>query len=104
MTGKLYLGQNENLKSTKIIAQLEKEHSLTPTAQQRDPEALNRKTITTGEKGIETRTGEPTTRKQLQTIIDQASADKPSFWRLLIAYTMPRSPSYPAAKQAHRKA
>jgi len=39
MTGKLYLGQNENLKSTKIIAQLEKEHSLTPTAQQRDPEA-----------------------------------------------------------------
>jgi hypothetical protein len=79
LMGKLYLGQNENLKSTQIIAQLEKQHGLTQTAQQRAPEALNKKTITIGEKGIETRTGEPPTRKQLQTIIDQATADKPPF-------------------------
>ena len=79
LMGKLYLGQNENLKSTKIIAQLEKQHSLTPTAQQRAPDTLNRKILTTGEKGIETRTGEPPTRKKLQTIIDQATADKPPF-------------------------
>lgn len=79
LTGKLYLGQNENLKSTQIIAHLEKVHNLTPTKQHRDPEALNRKTITAGEKGIETRTGEIPARTQLQTIIDKATADKPRF-------------------------
>ncbi len=77
LTGKLYLGQNENLKSTQIIAHLEKVHNLTPTKQQRDPEALNRKTITAGEKGIEERTGEPTPKRKLQSIIDQATTDKP---------------------------
>ncbi len=79
LTGKLYWGQNENLKSTKIIAHLEKVHNLTPTIQQRDPDSLNRKVITAGEKGLEIRTGEIPSRKQLQTIIDQATADKPSF-------------------------
>ena len=77
LTGKLYLGQNENLKSTQIIAQLEKQHGLTQTTQTRPPEDMKRKIVTTGEKGIEARTGEPTTRKQLQAIIDQATADKP---------------------------
>jgi len=79
LTGKLYLGQNENLKSTQIIAQLEKQHGLTQTAQGRAPDSLSRKAITTGEKGLEIRTGEIPTRKQLQTIIDQATTDKPSF-------------------------
>jgi len=79
LTGKLYLGQNENLKSTQIIAHLEKVHNLTPTIQQRDPDSLSRKVITAGEKGLEIRTGEIPTRKQLQTIIDQATTDKPSF-------------------------
>jgi len=79
LTGKIYLGQNENLKSTQYIAQLEKEHGLTQTPQNRDPEALKRTRNTAGEKGIETRTGEPTTRTKLQTIIDQATTDKPTF-------------------------
>lgn len=79
LTGKIYLGQNENLKSTQYIAQLEKEHGLTQTPQNRDPKALKRTRNTTGEKGIETRTGEPTTRTRLQTIIDQATTDKPTF-------------------------
>jgi hypothetical protein len=79
LTGKLYLGQNENLKSTQIIAHLEKVHNLTPTKQQRDPEALNRKTITAGEKGIEERTGEQTPKRKLQNIIDKATTDKPQF-------------------------
>jgi hypothetical protein len=79
MTGKLYLGQNENLKSTKYIGELEREHGLTQTAQQRDPNTPHRKAITEGEKGLEIRTGEVPARKQLQTIIDKAAADKPQF-------------------------
>lgn len=79
LTGKLYLGQNENLKSTQYISELEKEHGLTPTAIKRDPNTLSRKTITSGEKGLEIRTGEIPARKQLQTIIDKATADKPRF-------------------------
>lgn len=79
LTGKLYLGQNENLKSTQYISELEKQHGLTQTAIKRDPDSLNRKPITTGEKGLEIRTGEQPNRKQLQTIIDKATADKPPF-------------------------
>ena len=76
LTGKIYLGQNENLKSTKIIAELEKEHGLIQTPQA-EPE--KRRTFTEGEKGLEIRTGQPPIRKRLQTIIDQATEDKPSF-------------------------
>src|SRR5574343_2103146 len=53
LTGKIYLGQNENLKSTKIIAELEKEHGLIQTPQA-EPE--KRRTFTEGEKGLEIRT------------------------------------------------
>lgn len=83
LTGKLYLGQNENLKSTQIIAHLEKVHNLTSTKQERDLEELQRKRITAGEKGIEERTGEQTPKTKLQGIIDQATADKPQLYEFV---------------------
>ena len=83
LTGKLYLGQNENLKSTQIIAHLEKVFNLTPTKQQRDPEELQRKKITSGEKGMKERTSEETPKEKLQGIIDQATADKPQLYEFV---------------------
>ena len=84
LTGKIYLGQNENLKSTKYIAELEQQYNLTPTPQAKDSNNEKKRTFTTEEHGLEKRTvgkrtGEPPIREQLQTIIDQASADNPHF-------------------------
>jgi hypothetical protein len=79
LTGKMYLGQNENLKSTQHIAQLERDHGLIITQLEPDPDKPRQRPPTPGEKGMAERTGEVPTRLQLQAIIDQASADRPGF-------------------------
>ena len=77
LKGNIFYGVHDSMKSTPIIAHLEKIYNLTPTNQERDPEELDRKRITAGEKGIKERTGEKTPKEKLQSIIDQATTDKP---------------------------
>jgi hypothetical protein len=77
LTGKLYLGQNENLKSTQYIAQLERDYGLTITQLEPDSNSPRQKRIKAGEKGIAERTGEIPLRLQLQAIIDSATSNKP---------------------------
>lgn len=59
-----------------IMRKIEQDYRLTKVTSSRDAE---RRAITTGEKGLKIRTGEPPIRERLQTIIDQATADKPTF-------------------------
>jgi hypothetical protein len=79
LTGQIYLGQNENLKSTRHIAQLEQDHGLIITQLEPDPDKPRQRPPTPGETGMAERTGEVPIRLQLQAIIDQASADRPEF-------------------------
>lgn len=80
--GAVYLGKNENLKSTRIISELEKKHVLTITE---GPGFNNDKIVMPDkskpqknelEKAL--RTGESPPRLLLQTVIDEALADRPS--------------------------
>lgn len=80
--GAVYLGKNENLKSTRIISELEKKHVLTIT---QGPDFNNDKIMMPDksmpqknelEKAL--RTGESPPRLLLQTVIDEALADRPS--------------------------
>ena len=77
--GKLYLGRNENLISTRIISELEIAHSLTVT--KTAPSLLNtqpkRKRISRNEQKLSERTGVPCPKKFLQQIIDKSMTDKP---------------------------
>lgn len=73
----LYLGQNENLKSTSYIRELEKDYNLTVYVP--DLDNPRPRSPTSGEKGRAYRTGEVPTRMQIQAIIDEAVKDKPSF-------------------------
>lgn len=82
LDGSLFLGKNENLISTKIISDLEKEFNLTIT---KGADCENQKVImpdrsrpTKGEVGKFERTGESPSRFVLTNLIDQAIADKPS--------------------------
>lgn len=89
----LYLGKNENLTSTRIISELEREFNLTITRSldyvldekgeyQIDSASIpdvNRKAPTHGEIGQSERTGKLPIRMQLQSLIDTATADKPTF-------------------------
>jgi hypothetical protein len=79
LTGKLYLGQNENLKSTQYIAQLEKTHGLIITPLLPDLDKPQQRPPKFGEKGLAERTGELPNRLQLQAIINETCADTPSF-------------------------
>ena len=76
INGDVYLGQNENLKSTKIVEQLERDHNLQITRGSdhvNDRAALKKNEI---ERGM--RTGEAPPKLKLQQIIDGALKDKPS--------------------------
>ncbi|HAU3138327.1 TPA: relaxase/mobilization nuclease domain-containing protein, partial [Salmonella enterica subsp. diarizonae] len=77
--GKLYLGRNENLISTRIISELEIAHGLTVT--KTAPSLLNtqpkRKRISRNEQKLSERTGVSCPKKSLQQIIDKSMTDKP---------------------------
>lgn len=77
--GKLYLGRNENLISTRIISELEIDHGMTatktaPSIAQRQPK---RKKISRNEQMLSERTGVPSPKEVLQRLIDESLTDKP---------------------------
>jgi hypothetical protein len=83
LDGKLFLGKNENLKSTRVIAELEKEFNLTITKGVSYDEAgkivmPEKSKVTKGEMEKALRTGTEPPRVQLQKLVDQALTDKPS--------------------------
>lgn len=83
LDGSLFLGKNENLISTKMIAELEKEFGLTITKSVSYDEKgkvvmPDRSRPKSGEVGKFERTGEPPGRFVLTDLIDQAIVDKPS--------------------------
>ena len=68
------------LRSEKLIEQLEEKYDLTPAARSFDKE---RRSPTTGERRRLARTGEISTREQLQTAIDLATVDSPAIALLI---------------------
>lgn len=77
--GKLYLGRNENLISTRIISELEIDHNLTvtKTAPAIAPKQPKRKKISRNEQMLSARTGVPSHKEALQHIIDKSLKDTP---------------------------
>lgn len=77
--GKLYLGRNENLISTRIISELEIAHGLTvtKTASSIAPKQPKRKRVSRNEQMLSARTGAPSPKEALQQIIDKSLADTP---------------------------
>ncbi|MGC1059562.1 relaxase/mobilization nuclease domain-containing protein [Pantoea agglomerans] len=73
--GKLYLGRNENLISTRVIQELELAHDLTrtkgPSPSHRPSPARKRKKLSRGEQQKEKREGQPTAKTFLQNTIDE---------------------------------
>ncbi len=77
--GKLYLGRNENLVSTRIISELEIAHNLTvtKTAPAIAPKQPKRKKLSRNEEMLEARTSSPCPKKSLQRILDKSLIDNP---------------------------
>ncbi len=77
--GKLYLGRNENLISTRIISELEITHNLTVTkaASAIAPKQPKRKRTSRNEQKLSERTGHPSPKEALQEILDKSLEDKP---------------------------
>ncbi|WP_047685883.1 relaxase/mobilization nuclease domain-containing protein, partial [Xenorhabdus sp. NBAII XenSa04] len=77
--GKLYLGRNENLISTRIISELEIAHGLkvTKTAPSLSNTQPKRKRISRNEQMLSARTGVPSPKEALQQILDKSLADTP---------------------------
>ena len=77
--GKLYLGRNENLISTRIISKLEVAHGLTVTKTASPPSQAQpkRKRVSRNEKMLSERTGVLSPREALQQILDKSLSDKP---------------------------
>lgn len=77
--GKLYLGRNENLISTRIISELEIAHGLTvaKTALSITTKQQKRRKVSRNEQMLSERTGVPCPKKSLQQIIDKSLADSP---------------------------
>ncbi|EFN7789221.1 relaxase, partial [Escherichia coli] len=77
--GKLYLGRNENLISTRIISEIEIDHNLTvtKTASAIAPKQPKRKKISRNEQMLSARTGVPSPKEALQQILDKSLSDKP---------------------------
>jgi len=73
--GKLYLGRNENLISTRVIQELELTHDLTrtkgPSPSHRLSSIRERKKLSRGEQQKEKREGQPTAKTFLQITIDE---------------------------------
>ncbi|WP_058973070.1 relaxase/mobilization nuclease domain-containing protein [Type-D symbiont of Plautia stali] len=69
--GQLYLGRNENLKSTRIIQELEKDHQLTRTKGPAPQKASQKqRKLTRNEKMMQDRTGEKAPKIVIQEAID----------------------------------
>ncbi|MFM1347501.1 relaxase/mobilization nuclease domain-containing protein [Yersinia proxima] len=80
--GKLYLGRNENLVSTRIISELEIAHNLTvtktaPAIAPKQPKQPKRKKLSRNEEMLEARTSSPCPKKSLQRILDKSLIDNP---------------------------
>lgn len=77
--GKLYLGRNENLISTRIISELEMSHGLTVTkpAPSITPKQQKRRKVSRNEQMLSERTGLPSPKEALQQILDKSLADTP---------------------------
>ncbi|KFX20079.1 relaxase/mobilization nuclease domain-containing protein [Pectobacterium betavasculorum] len=77
--GKLYLGRNENLISTRIISELEIAHGLTvtKTAPAITPKQPKRRKVSRNEQMLSERTGLPSPKEALQQILDKSLADTP---------------------------
>ena len=77
--GKLYLGRNENLISTRIISEIEIDHNLTvtKTAPAIAPKQPKRKKISRNEQMLSARTGVLSPKEALQHIIDKSLTDTP---------------------------
>ena len=73
--GKLYLGRNENLNSTRIIQELEQVHEMMktkgPSSSHSPYPANNRKKLSRNEQQKEKREGQPTPKTFLQNTIDE---------------------------------
>lgn len=72
--GKLYLGRNENLISTRLVHELEKDHCLTrtkvPSPSHSTSPVRERKKLSRGEQQKEKREGQPTPKTFMQNTID----------------------------------
>ncbi|AUU09568.1 relaxase/mobilization nuclease domain-containing protein [Serratia marcescens] len=75
--GKLYLGKNENLISTRIISELERIHGLTETATTSNRRSQSIKKLSRNEKMLSERTATPCPKAALQTCIDNVLANRP---------------------------
>ncbi|EEF4509822.1 relaxase/mobilization nuclease domain-containing protein, partial [Salmonella enterica] len=84
--GKLYLGKNENLISTRIISELERAHGLTETTPATSSRPQAKRKPSRNELMMAERTVAPCPRSALQTLIDNALTGRPdviTFIRLL---------------------
>lgn len=84
--GKLYLGKNENLISTRIISELERVHGLTETTPATGSRRRDKGKPSRNELKMEERTATPCPRSALQGLIDNVLTDRPdllTFVRLL---------------------
>lgn len=84
--GKLYLGKNENLISTRIISELERVHGLTETTPATGSRRRDKGKPSRNELKMAERTATPCPRSALQGLIDNVLTDRPdllTFVRLL---------------------
>ncbi|EMH2837405.1 relaxase/mobilization nuclease domain-containing protein [Escherichia coli] len=75
--GKLYLGKNENLISTRIISELEKVHKLTQTTSAISSHSQDKRKPSRNELMMAERTTTPCPRSTLQSLIDNALTGRP---------------------------
>ncbi|MEL8952290.1 relaxase/mobilization nuclease domain-containing protein [Escherichia coli] len=75
--GKLYLGKNENLISTRIISELERIHGLTETTPATSSRPQAKRKPSPNELMMAERTAVPCTKSQLQTLIDNVLTHRP---------------------------
>ncbi len=75
--GKLYLGKNENLISTRIISELEKVHKLTQTTSAISSHSQEKRKPSLNELMMAERTTTPCPRSTLQSLIDNALTGRP---------------------------
>ena len=76
MDGRIYLGQNENLRASRLVIELEKRFGLQRTPGP-DAHVNQRRRPTRREQGMRQRTGEAVPREVLQDTIDAVLADGP---------------------------
>lgn len=79
MDGRIYLGQNENLRASRLVIELEKRFGLQRTPGP-DAHVNQRRRPTRREQGMRQRTGKAVPREVLQDRIDAVLADGPVAW------------------------